>query len=519
MLKKALVFAGIAVGVLVVAAVAAAAFIDINHFRPMLEEQLASAVGRKVTIGRISLSILSGSIGVDDVTIADDPKFGPDPFVTAKSLRAGIELMPLIVSRQVRIDSITLDAPHITVVRTASGDWNFATLGAASSSKPAASSSASTPLDLLVHKLAVRKGQLTVVTRGSRTPPRVYDDLSLDASELSYSSAFPFRVRATTPGHGSVMLDGKAGPIDMKDASETPVHAALEVKNLDIAATGFVDPASGLSGLVGLDAALASDGKHADLKGKVRAEKLRLVPAGSAARVPFEIDYHAEYDLRHRSGTVRQGDVHIGKAIAHLTGTYASGDDVVVHMKLAGHQLPAAELQGALPALGMTLPAGASIQEGTLDLDLAINGPVDKLVISGPVAMANTRVKDFDLGGKMATVAAFAGVPKSGDTIIETLRSDLRVAPDGIRAADMNVVVKSVGNLTGGGTIAPQGTLDFRMVGSVGSVHGVPFKVQGTMTNPVFVPDAAAAMKSVLSSPDKAAGAAKTISGLFKKKH
>ena len=325
-------------------------------------------------------------------------------------------------------------------------------------------------------------------------------------------------MRAKTPGEGVVTVDGKAGPINMNDTAETPVHASLDVKHLDVAATGFVDPSSGFAGLVDLAATVASDGKRADLKGKLRAEKLRLVPAGTSARVPIEIDYESDYDLKRSSGTLKQGDVHVGKALSHLTGTYGGREEMVLHMKLSGHQLPAPELEAALPAVGVTLPAGASIREGTLDVDLTINGPLDRLVIAGPVTMANTRLKDFDLGSKMSAIAAFGGVPASSDTVIETFHSDVRVASEGIRADAVNLVVRSIGNLTGGGTIAPKGTLDFRMLGSLASVKGVPFRIQGTTANPVFVPDVSAAVGNILKNPESAAGAAKTLSGLFKKK-
>src|SRR5439155_10914181 len=135
---------------------------------------------------------------------------------------------------------------------------------------------------------------------------------------------------------------------------------------------------------------------------------------------------------------VKQGDVHIGKALAHLTGTYGGGNQIAVHMKLAGHQLPAPELEAALPAIGVTLPAGSSIREGTLDLDLAINGPIDRLVINGRVTMANARLQNFDLGTKMAAIGAFAGVPRTSDTFIQTFHSDVRAAADGIRADGLN---------------------------------------------------------------------------------
>jgi AsmA protein len=517
--RKLLVGGAVILGLLLIVVVGVAAFLDVNQFRPALEQQLKSAVGRDVTIGRIKLALLSGSVAVENVTIADDPAFGTAPFVTAKSLRAGVELMPLILSRTLNVDSFVLEEPHVSLIRSTSGTWNFSSLGAAGSKNaPASSSTGSAAAGVLVRKLAITDGQMTVATRGSKNPPRVYRDVSLDARDLSYTTQFPFRMRAKTPGDGTVTLDGKAGPLNASDASETPVNATLDVKHVDIAATGFVDPSSGVAGLVDLAATLASDGKSANLKGKLRAEKLRLVPASTASRVPIEIDYQSDYDLKRQSGTLKQGDVHVGKAVAHLTGTYGGREETVLHMKLSGHQLPAPELEAALPAVGVTLPAGASIREGTVDTDLTINGPLDRLVISGPVTMANTRVKDFDLGSKMSAIAAFGGVSKSADTVIETFHSDVRMAPEGIRADALNLVVRSIGNLKGGGTIAPKGTLDFRMVGSLGSVRDVPFRIQGTTTSPVFVPDVGAAVGNILKNPESAAGAAKTLSGLFKKK-
>ena len=36
----------------------------------------------------------------------------------------------------------------------------------------------------------------------------------------------------------------------------------------------------------------------------------------------MNIDYDTEYELKDQIGTLKSGDVHIGKALAHLTGTF-----------------------------------------------------------------------------------------------------------------------------------------------------------------------------------------------------
>src|SRR5271157_4061433 len=68
--------------------------------RGKVESEASSALGRQVTIGDLSLSILSGSLEADNIAIADDPAFGKSPFVTAKSLKIGVELLPLIFAQK-----------------------------------------------------------------------------------------------------------------------------------------------------------------------------------------------------------------------------------------------------------------------------------------------------------------------------------------------------------------------------------------------------------------------------------
>jgi len=174
-------------------------------------------------------------------------------------------------------------------------------------------------------------------------------------------------------------------------------------------------------------------------------------------------------------------------------------------MKLTGQNMPASDLEAVLPALGVTLPSGASLKQGSLNANLAINGPVDKLVITGPVNLSNAKLTGFDLGSKMGSLSALAGVNKTmGDTEIQTLSSDVRVAPEGIRSDNLNVVVPSIGSMTGNGTISNDKKLDFKMIAHLGGQSasagqstvakaagggGIPFRVEGTASNPQIVPD------------------------------
>jgi AsmA protein len=233
---------------------------------------------------------------------------------------------------------------------------------------------------------------------------------------------------------------------------------------------------------------------------------------------------------------VNQGDVHVGKALAQLTGDYnTGGETTAVRLKLSGHKMPVPELEATLPAIGVTLPAGASLQEGTVDADLTVSGPLNRLVTTGPIDLANAKVKGFDLSSRMGSVASFAGLAKSSDTLIQMLSSTLRIAPDGTQAETLNLVVSAIGSLTGHGTIAPNGALDFTMLAkltnsstvaraasryaSLGQPeNGIPFRIAGTTANPVFMPDVSGAVANIVKNPASATAAAGFLGGLIGKK-
>jgi AsmA protein len=181
--------------------------------------------------------------------------------------------------------------------------------------------------------------------------------------------------------------------------------------------------------------------------------------------------------------------------------------------------MPAPELETLLPALGVVLPAGSRLQGGTATVMLSMEGPADKLVTSGSLALNNIRLTGFDLGKRMAAIEKLAGIKGGPDTQIQTLSANVRVAPDGASAQDMKLVVPAIGELSGAGTVSPANDVDFKMSATVHTsgllaVVGntpIPFTVQGTCANPVFRPDYKAVVREKVKSAEgeveKGAGA------------
>ena len=72
-MHRALKIVGIVVVVLLVIVIALPFLVDVNSFRPRLESELTAALGRQVKVGNLSLSLLSGSVSAEDLSVADDP--------------------------------------------------------------------------------------------------------------------------------------------------------------------------------------------------------------------------------------------------------------------------------------------------------------------------------------------------------------------------------------------------------------------------------------------------------------
>ncbi len=543
--------------VLVVLVLVAPFLIPVNQFRPTIEEKASAALGRKVDVGNLSLSLFSGSLAADNLSIADDPKFSKSPFLTAKSIKVGVELLPLILHKELNITAIVIDSPEVTLIRSGAGEWNYSSFGAAaakSQGKPAPPSSQ----EFSVAKLELRNGRIIIGSTNSQKRS-TYDKVDLTASNVSLTTKFPVTVTANLPGGGDLKLDGTAGPLDQENTALTPVNAKLTVNNLNLATTGILDPSAGLGGLLDLNATIASQNGEANVSGNAKLSRALLIAGGSPAAIPVVVDFKTKYDLRKNRGVLEPSTLKIGNAVAHLSGTYevpADSEGVILHVKVEGQSMPARDLETFLPALGIHMPSGASLQAGTLNTNLELSGPTNKLVTSGTVGMFNAKLVGFDLGSKLAGVSKLVGLNTGKDLDIEKMTTNLHMAPTGIEAQNFQASVPSLGTLIGNGTIDAKNNLDFKMAatlknaiggaagaagnaatgaasdalgGLLGKVTGgaggmgvaaggvlgncknasggsgptLPFQIKGTTSDPKFIPDvggvAAGMLKSQLS--------------------
>jgi len=496
-MKRIVRRAGIAAVLLLLLVFSLPFLIDANRFRPMLESGLSNALGRDVKVGGLKLAILSGGVTADDLSVADDPAYSRTPFLHARSLTFGVDLRTLIFSRKLHINRLTMEQPQIDLLQSAAGDWNFSGLGRRPRTQARLASSHGPALDLSVSLVQITGGLLSFSQLDSSAKAKMLGDVNIELRNFSGNAPFPFTLTATVGGGGDIKVDGMAGPIDPLDAAQTPAKVRVKVSQFDLGAA-VAENGGALAGMLSLNGVAASNGRTLFLSGRILAERLRLARNGSPAREPVAFDFTLEHDLRKQSGVLRRGEIRIGGTPAKLTGTYApQGGAMVVNLNLSGAEMPVPQLAAMLPALGIVLPAGSSLQGGTASVELSFEGPFEFPVISGSIGLHNTGLAGFSLGAKLSALGKLAGIQTGGSTGIESFTATVRLAAEGGTAHDIKLVAPALGELTGDGAVSPSHALDFRMratlhAGGVLAPLGpvsIPFRIEGTAANPVFKPD------------------------------
>jgi AsmA protein len=513
MRKHWLLILGAVIAVALVALAVLPFLIDVNRFRPELEAEASAGLGRTVKLGNLSLSILSGKLVAHDIEIADDPAFSQSAFLKAESVKIEIDLKPLIFSRQLNLTGIVIDRPQINLLKAADGTYNFSTLG--NSSVPGQNTPGANHPPLSVARFRVNQGTLTVAQLDSSGKPLVYSDVNIVVTDFSRASQFHFQISAGLPGSGEANLSGKIGPIRFANIPSTPLDLTATVHKLNISAYKFIDPASGISGMLDLDETVTSDGSTASAAGTLVGSKMIFGPGGRPSPKAITIRDKVEVDLATQSIKITPSDILIGNAKFQMTGTIESPSKRrALGLRLTGKNVPIDDLQAVLPSVPVRLPEGSHLRGGTLSINFAITGPMASPVVSGPVQVADTTLVGYNLGAQIGSVASFAGKAISNpDTFLHSMSCDTTATLAGSTSTNLQADSPSVATSTGSGTTNLDGTLHFDILSyptsgmagglikmsSVGSGKGaIPIAIEGTVAHPIYVTDTKAAARSIV---------------------
>lgn len=537
------------VALVIVAVVIIPILINADTFRPKVEDQLSRSLGRKVTLGHLSFSLVTGSLNADDISVAEDHAYGVAPFLQAKRLQLGIELGQFLFHHAVRITNLTVESPEIHLIHAQNGTWNFSSIGSAPARPTPQTQQESVLPVLTVAVVKIKNGSATLSSAPTTGKPFQMTEINLAMQQFSFVKSFPFQLSVKLPGDSSFQLGGTAGPISQRDTAETPFQATLQLKHFDPVAAGIVEPAKGVSMVADFNAQVTSDGANLTSTGKMQASRLQLARGGAPAPQPVDIDYTVSDNLAARTGRVSDILIHTGSVAVHVTGSYHfTGEGTALDLRLSAPNLPIDQVEQLLPAFGVNLPSGSRLHGGTLVANLAITGPLTATDIVGPVEIDNTELSGFDLGSKIQGINPLGGT--SGGTGIEKLSADVNSSAQSTQLNNIYGSVPQIGTATGSGTVSPAGVLDFQLVAkfngssTVGAVantgvnaiggllgnrsngsanNGIPLTITGTTSNPSIHANVGTMLKQEAggllgSSPgQKKANPTGVLKGLFGK--
>jgi hypothetical protein len=260
---------------------------------------------------------------------------------------------------------------------------------------------------------------------------------------------------------------------------------------------------------------------------RLKITNATLILPGASASSQSHVVKNINIDLRNASyspvqhaGTFDRCQISVRKSSARLTGTYqVRGESLIANLRLSGSQLSVDDVASILPVLGIDLPGGSKLHGGTVDTDLTLTGPVNRLITTGTVQVANSNLLGFDLGSKLASVPLLSGMPSAQNLGIVSLNSGFRVSSQGTHISNFDSKITGIGGLTGDGDIDSTNHLKFHMkahVASDGLVRqgmnrvglksvpdDIPFLVAGTTSMPIFRPDVTETAKQVLADKGK----------------
>lgn len=244
---------------IILAAAGIAIFIktfDINKYKPEITRRISEQTGRKVELGTIGLdfSLTKGvSVDIADITAAEDPAFGTEPFLTVEQARLNVSVLAYLESKEVLVTQVSLVRPRVNLIKNEAGVFNFTSMiekaqpapsgpGSApaqgSAPAPAAGTSApATAPDVKVENVVVEGARVRYVDN-SQSPALdlTADRIDLLVKDFAFNKPFSFDVKAAVfSDRQNIAFNGRAS----FDSGTSEVKLERSNLTLDISATNL----------------------------------------------------------------------------------------------------------------------------------------------------------------------------------------------------------------------------------------------------------------------------------------
>ena len=183
-MKKFLRITAVVLAVIIVLGAGLSLFINAyftsGRLKALIVPEIERATGRKVSIGRINISLFREGVVLSDMALAR--RSGKGDFLSARELVFKYRFLPLL-KKQLVIDSLSIDSPYFFIERAKDGTFNFSDLKArfqsGESGKEKEKSKA--PFNVAIKEISIENAKVRFVDEMGKLPA-AQADASMDFS-------------------------------------------------------------------------------------------------------------------------------------------------------------------------------------------------------------------------------------------------------------------------------------------------------------------------------------------------
>jgi len=237
MLKWMLIIGGSLVVLVIAALLLIPLFVDVEKYKPEIEKQVSSTVGRPFAIkGPLKLSLFPwAGVAFSDLHLGSPPGYKEQDFLFVKSFDVRMKLLPLL-SKEVQVQRFVIDGPRIVLEKDKAGRGNWEGWGAPP--EKAAPKAGPPPVSkgpmgglplksLAVGEFTVRNGSVAYIDQSSGSRREV-SDLNLELKDVSLDRPIRFLLSAVTDKL-PVSVEGQIGPLGPEPGKgKTPLDVSVK---------------------------------------------------------------------------------------------------------------------------------------------------------------------------------------------------------------------------------------------------------------------------------------------------
>lgn len=252
-LKWIFSIAGLLVALIVIAVIVLPMVVDVEKYKPQIEQQVAKATGRTFKLGGDLKPSFFPWLGVrlSDLHLGNPPGFKEKDFVSVQSFEVHVKLLPLL-SRHIEVKRFVMDKPIIVLEKRKDGKGSWEGLGQPTQQPPAQADEQQTPAaagelpikGLVVREFAITNGLIVWLDEAGGMRKEV-KDIHLVLENLSFDKPIGV-VFSALADEKPVKLNGTIGPLGAKPGkSPLPIDLAAGLLNeLEVKLTGRIDPST-----------------------------------------------------------------------------------------------------------------------------------------------------------------------------------------------------------------------------------------------------------------------------------